>query len=121
MDVNNPEVQQKLRNLLSRYKRNGEKWDIVCVIGKDNESDVILGSKDIAKYLTGFFKYYANPELFPNKPKLEYELVETIADKFNDLMKKFEFDLFHFELWWEAYQQPGVADSTNLLRFHFRF
>jgi len=90
MDINQPEVQQRLRNLLSRYQRSEkDNWNIVCVIGKDQETTVILGTKDIAKYLTPLFKYYSNSEIFPNKygdlPELKYKLVETIADKFNDL------------------------------------
>ncbi len=83
-DVNKPKVAQKLRNILAQYKENGKAWNIVCVVGKDKESNVILGTDDIAQYLRRFVEHYSRPDLF-KKPDLKYAKVETIADKFEDL------------------------------------
>jgi len=116
LDINEPENAKKLRSALSQFKLNGKTIDIVCVIGKNSESDVIIGTKDIAKYLADFFKYYANPEIFPNKPKLNYEKVETIADKFNELKKIISSYKEKFDEYKKLLEKAQTNVSTQLER-----
>jgi len=87
LDLNEQENADKKRNILSQYKIKGI-VDILCVIGKGQETDVILGKEHIAQNLSSFLKHYSNPEIFPVKPDLKYKRVETIADKFEALELK---------------------------------
>ena len=63
--------------------------DMVCIIGKDSDTLLMLGSKDISQWLQKGFQHYSRPDLF-EKPKLEYAKIVTIADEFGNLRKYIE-------------------------------
>ena len=82
------EAEKKAKSILVLFK-DKTRTDLIVVVGKGDESNAIIGSKDVSKHLGGFIKYYARPDLF-KKPELVYEKNETVFDKMKALEQQLE-------------------------------
>jgi hypothetical protein len=132
VDISQEEGFAKFRNILSQYKV--QNIQIAAVVYKNNESDIMFGAKDISENLPGFYRHYSNPEIFPEKPKLNYAKQETISDKFNSIESKFMSKLENILAKIEEYKDnfdktkkninestEGQSDDQSLVTMIFMF